>query len=180
MALGGDEDDEHAQYCMLCYSCSLRNMLFFELFLHFYFHALYLHNLSTLSAILDPILDRIVKLKQSSMDLCSSNSTEDQVEAFKVKELVNSSPSGEFEEPSSEEDEDESFSAFFNDETFYQTESRSDKACSILLSDCGGDCNYLFASSTLSDETIGVIILLFSLLIFIASFATMVKGLKTY
>ena len=132
-----------------------------------------------LETILDPILDRIVKLKPSSMDLCSSNSTENhQVEAFKVKELVNSTPSGEFEEPSSEEDEDESFSAFFNDETFNQTESRSDKACSILLSDCGGDCNYLFASSTLSDETIGVIILLFSLLIFIASFATMVKGLK--
>jgi len=132
-----------------------------------------------LETILDPILDRIVKLKPSSMDLCSSsNSTEDQVVAFKVKELVNSTPFGEFKEPSSEEDEDESFSAFYNDETINQTESRSDKDCSILLSDCGGDCNYLFASSTLSDETIGVIILLFSLLIFIASFATMVKGLK--
>ena len=131
-----------------------------------------------LETILDPILDRIVKLKPSSMNLCSSNSTEDQVEAFKVGELVNSSPSGDFEEPSSEEDEDESFSAFYNDETFNQTESRSVKACSILLSDCGSDCNFLFASSTLSDETIGVIILLFSLLIFIASFATMVKGLK--
>merc|ERR1712032_931507 len=51
-------------------------------------------------------------------------------------------------------------------------------SCSILATDCDGGCNFLFADSGLTDEAIGAIILVFTIVIFIGSFVIMVRSLK--
>lgn len=48
-------------------------------------------------------------------------------------------------------------------------------SCSILATDCDGGCNFLFANSGLTDEAIGAIILVFTIVIFIGSFVIMVR-----
>ena len=48
-------------------------------------------------------------------------------------------------------------------------------SCSILATDCDGGCNFLFADSGLTDEAIGAIILVFTIVIFIGSFVIMVR-----
>ena len=128
-----------------------------------------------LEAILDPLLDSIVRLKPPTFDLCSLNSTKGRYGAFTGKPLVeNTSRKNDFEENSSEEDRFQDVTSFYD----FDEEELSEESCSILVSDCDSGCSYLFASTGLSDETIGVIILFFSLAIFIASFAIMVRGLK--
>merc|ERR1719495_864424 len=52
-------------------------------------------------------------------------------------------------------------------------------SCSILATNCDGEpCNFLFADSGLTDEAIGAIILVFTIVIFIGSFIIMVRSLK--
>ena len=54
-----------------------------------------------------------------------------------------------------------------------------EESCSLLESDCEGGCNYLFASTGLSDVVIGAIIVVGSLTIFILSYITLFSSLKT-
>ena len=52
-------------------------------------------------------------------------------------------------------------------------------SCSILATNCDGEpCNFLFADTDLTDEAIGAIILVFTIVIFIGSFMIMVRSLK--
>ena len=129
-----------------------------------------------LEAILDPLLDSIVRLKPTSLDLCAFNSTRDMSRDFVANRLLGNSSEEKLAE-------DVTFPYTFDEEISEESSRRNqtelnDISSSILLSDCDPNCSYLFASSGLSDESIGVIILFSSLAIFIASFAVMVRALK--
>ena len=153
--------------------------------------------LSFLDAILDPLVDSIVILNPPSQSNCFSGNSTSATKSLpspaalaklaKLARLSISDSDGPFggheesfggEENSSEEESEEQ-----TDDSMESVESLEESllgnvstpSCSILATDCEEGCNFLFAGSGLTDEVIGAIILVFTIVIFIGSFVVMVR-----
>ena len=160
--------------------------------------------LSFLDAILDPLVDSIVILKPPSQSNCFSGNSTSATKSLpspatlaklaKLARLSISDSDGPFggheesfggEENSSEEESEEHDLEIETDDSMESVESLEESllgnvsavtpSCSILATDCEEGCNFLFAGSGLTDEVIGAIILVFTIVIFIGSFVVMVR-----
>ena len=150
------------------------------------------NTLSFLDAILDPLVDSIVILKPASEQLnnCKLPSPAVLAKLSKLAKLSISDGDGPFgraeesfggEENSSAEESEENSLETGSDDSMESVEddlmeNSMSSSCSILATNCdGGPCNFLFAGSSLTDEAIGAIILVFTIVIFIGSFMIMVR-----
>ena len=158
--------------------------------------------LSFLDAILDPLVDSIVILNPPSQSNCFSGNSTSATKSLpspaalaklaKLARLSISDSDGPFggheesfggEENSSEEESEEHDLDIETDDSMESVESLEESllgnvstpSCSILATDCEEGCNFLFAGSGLTDEVIGAIILVFTIVIFIGSFVVMVR-----
>ena len=158
--------------------------------------------LSFLDAILDPLVDSIVILKPPSLSNCFSGNSTDKMslklpspavlaKLAKLAKLRVSDGDGSFgdhEDNSSAEESEENSLETGMEDSMESVESIEDglmensgnlsipSSCSILATNCDGEpCNFLFADSGLTDEAIGAIILVFTIVIFIGSFIIMVR-----
>ena len=155
--------------------------------------------LSFLDAILDPLVDSIVILNPPSQSNCFSGNSTSATKSLpspaalaklaKLARLSISDSDGPFggheesfgeeenssEEESEEQTDDSMESVESLEESLVGNVSAVTPSCSILATDCEEGCNFLFAGSGLTDEVIGAIILVFTIVIFIGSFVVMVR-----